>query len=196
MIQSKSDYYEYLKADRIALDKTHLTHPRYKHDVIWKFEILLRKCEYYENCRKDTVGKIVGKIYKFRFVCLSQKLGFSVPFNVFGKGLSIAHYGCLVVNENSKIGDNCRIHENVTIGVTGDDYWHGSGGAGAIIGDNVFIATGAKIIGNVKIANDVAIGANAVVVKDIIEPGTTWAGIPAKKVSEHGSEKYILRPKR
>ena len=193
MIQNKSDYYEYLEADRIALGKTHLTYPRYKHDIIWKFEILLRKCEYYENCRKDPVGKIVGKLNKFRFVCLSQKLGFSVPLNVFGKGLSIAHYGCLVVNENSKIGDNCRIHENVTIGVTGDNYWRGSKEAGAIIGSNVFIATGAKIIGSVKIANDVAIGANAVVVKDIMESGTTWAGIPAKKVSDHGSEKYILQ---
>lgn len=44
-----------------------------------------------------------------------------------------------------------------------------------------YVGTGAKILGGVKIANNVAIGANAVVVKDILEPKTTHAGVPAKK---------------
>jgi serine O-acetyltransferase len=55
------------------------------------------------------------------------------------------------------------------------------------LGNNVFIGTGAKIIGDITIADNVAIGANAVVVKSITEPGTTWGGIPAKKISDHDS---------
>ena len=61
------------------------------------------------------------------------------------------------------------------------------------IGNNVFIATGAKIIGNITIADGVAIGANAVVVKDILEPNTSWGGVPARKLSDNGSEKYICK---
>lgn len=192
MIQCKKDLEEYLAADKIALGKIAYK-PRFKHDVIWSYEILLRRCEYYENCRQDILGKIVGKLLKLRFVCLSQRLGFSIPLNVFGKGLSIAHYGSLVINANSEIGDFCRIHENVTIGVSGEAYWGSQDNAVPKIGNRVFIATGAKIIGNVSIADGVAIGANAVVVKDIVEPNTTWGGIPARKLSNKGSAQYIRR---
>lgn len=189
MIRSKEDYLYYLKCDKIASNKK-ILRPRLKHDVIWKYQILLRKCEYYENCRNDILGKIYNKILKFKFVSLSQKLGFSIGLNVFGPGLSIAHYGCIVVSNLATVGEFCRIHENVTIGVTDEAYW-GNNGQAATIGNRVFIATGAKIIGDVTIADDVVIGANAVVVKDILEPGTTWAGVPAKKISSSDSSLYI-----
>lgn len=192
MITSKSDYKKYLAADKFALGKKNLSHPRYKHDIVWKYQILLRKAEYYQNCRKDLLGQIVCKFIKLRLVSIGQKLGFSIPLNVFGMGLSIAHYGTIVVNNKAKIGNYCRIHEGVTIGVTANDYWGDTLGGAAEIGNRVFIGSGAKIIGNVKIADGVVIGAGAVVVKDIFESNTTWAGVPAKKISDRGSEKYIL----
>ncbi len=191
MITSKKDYKFYLQADKQALDKKS-KRPRHRYDAIWKYQRLLRKTEYYQNCRKDILGKLLGKVEKYKLVCLGQKLGFSIPLNVFEEGLSIAHYGTIVVNNRTKVGKFCRIHEGVTIGVSGDDYLGGKEGGSAIIGDRVFIGSGAKIIGRVKIADGVAIGANAVVVKDILEPNTTWAGVPAKKVSDNGSEKYIF----
>lgn len=190
MITSKKDLIEYLEADKIALDKAKYKKPLFMHDIIWKYQILLRKCEYYQNCRKDLIGKVWLKILKFRLVSMNHKLGFSIPLNVFGKGLSIAHYGTIIVNQYSKIGEFCRIHDGVTIGVTDDYYWAEIPEAPKI-GNNVFIATGAKIIGNITIADGVTIAANAVVVKDILEPNTTWGGVPAKKISNNGSEKYI-----
>ena len=108
------------------------------------------------------MGKLRLLIEKFRFHRLSIKLGFSIPINVFGPGLAIVHYGTIVVANGAKIGANCRIHEGVTIGAT-----NGSSKA-AIIGDNVFIGSGAKIIGEVRISSNVAIAANAVVVRDVI----------------------------
>ena len=63
---------------------------------------------------------------------------------------------------------------------------------GVILGDNVYIAPGAKILQNVKIADGVIIGANAVVTKDITEAYTSWAGVPAKKINNKG---YIDRRK-
>ncbi len=185
MIKSKADYKKYIAEDKRALGISR-NRPKAVIDSIWKFQILLRKCEYYINCRNDFAGKIIAKLYKLRYTLLARKLGFSVPFNAFGYGLSIAHYGMLTVNQNAKIGNYCRVHEGVTIGATG-----GSPDS-ATIGDRVFIGSGAKIIGKVKIADGVAIGAGAVVVKDILEPNTTWGGVPAKKISDNGSEKCIL----
>lgn len=125
-------------------------------------------------------------IERFRFHRLSIKLGFSIPINVFGPGLAIVHYGTIVVANGAKIGANCRIHEGVTIGAT-----NGSSKA-AIIGDNVFIGSGAKIIGEVRISSNVAIAANAVVVRDVIcENGCTVGGVPAKIISNNNSSANI-----
>lgn len=186
MINSKKDLNYFLECDRVALRKTY-TKPRLIHDKIWTFQILMRKCAYIENTKRGVVWKLIGKYYKYRYVSLGQKLGFSIAFNSFGPGLAIVHYGCTVVHQNARIGENCRIHEGVTIGS------NASKGEAPQIGNNVYIGSGAKIIGNVKIADGVVIGANAVVVKDIIEPGITVAGIPAKKISDNNSDRYITR---
>lgn len=98
------------------------------------------------------------------------KLGFTIPINVFDKGLSIAHCGTIVVNDHSKVGQNCRIQECVNLGATGGN------SLSPIVGNNVFIGTGAKLIGGITVADGVSIAANAVVVKDILEPNTTWGG--------------------
>lgn len=90
MIQSKNDYLYYLECDKIALRKSTLK-PRFKHDIIWSFQRLLRKCEYYENCKRGLYNKLLGKWFKYRYVCLSQKLGFSIGFNTCGPGLCIEH---------------------------------------------------------------------------------------------------------
>lgn len=80
---------------------------------------------------------------------------------------------------------NCRIHEGVTIGATGKN------GQAAIIGDNCFLATGAKIIGDVHLGNDIAVGANAVVTKSFLEDKITLGGVPAKKISNHSSRDFL-----
>ncbi len=165
MIKTKKELKEYLEADRIALHSTK-KHPSFFGDHIWKYQIALRKTEYARNVRK-----VIPYLFnRHRYRKLGLKLGFSIPLNVFDQGLSIAHIGTIVVNQQAHIGKNCRIQEMVNIGST-----NGSSKA-ATIGDNVFIGTGAKIIGDVKIADNCVIGANAVVVKNIEEPGTTWGG--------------------
>lgn len=60
------------------------------------------------------------------------------------------------------------------------------------IGNNVFLGTGCKVIGNVRIADGCAVGANAVVVKDVLEDGITVAGVPAKKISNHNSNGSVF----
>lgn len=180
MIQSKEEYIDYLKRDKIALGKEY-KRPKLIGDEIWRFEILMRKTEYYKNCSKTIFGKLLSLYLQYRYYKKRLKLGFSIPLNVFGPGLSIAHYGTIVVNGNAKIGKNCRIQECTTIGAT-----NGSKKA-PILGDNIFIGSGARIIGQIRIANDIAIGANSFVNKNFNENGITIAGIPATKISNNNS---------
>ena len=184
MILSKKDYKYYLEQDKLALGKTYRK-PKIIGDEIWRFEILMRKTEYYKNCHKTFLGKIYALFLQYRFHEMRIKLGFSIPLNVFREGLSIAHRGTIVVNGNAKIGKNCRIQECTTIGAT-----NGSEKA-PILGDNIFIGSGARIIGNIKIANNIAIGANAVVNKSFEIEGITIAGVPAKKISDNDSSSNL-----
>lgn len=187
MIDSKESLKRYLEQDKLALGRKRDKRPRVYGDEIWKFEILLRKVEYDINCRHGLFALIVGKYHKFRFHRLSVKLGFTIPPNVFAEGLAIPHYGTIVVHANTRAGRNCRLHEGVNIGAT-------SGGhEAAVIGDNCFFGSGAKVIGAVTIADDVAVGAGAVVTRDITEPGTTWAGVPAIKISNKNSHSNLCK---
>ncbi len=76
----------------------------------------------------------------------------------------------IFISGGAKIGKNCTIFQQVTIG---SNTLKGSKKIGApIIGDNVYIGAGAKIIGNVVIGDNVRIGANAIVVNDIPDNAT------------------------
>ncbi|EKE12544.1 MAG: hypothetical protein ACD_13C00184G0002 [uncultured bacterium] len=188
MITTKAELRFFLETDRKALGKGYKK-PRLFDDDIWRFQIYLRKTEYYTYAKKKhPLDILLNYYYKFLFLRMSLKLGFSIPRNVFGPGLSIAHYGTIAINSNTRIGSYCRIHEGVTIGSD-------KGTAAAPqIGDRVFIGSGAKILGDIIIADDIAIGANSVVTKSFTTPNVTIAGIPAKIISENGSAVYIRKP--
>ena len=184
MITSKKELKEFLRWDAIALGYKQDAKPSLFSDEIWKFQIYLRKYEYYANSKTTCWSKILLYYYKYQYHRWSLKLGFSIPINVFDKGLSIAHYGTIVVNSHAKVGINCRIQENVTIGATGGS------SLSPHIGDNVFIGSGARIIGNIVIGNNVAIGANAVVTKNF-DSNLTIAGVPAVVISKNETSGFI-----
>jgi serine O-acetyltransferase len=190
MISTKDDYIKYLNADRIALGVSKLnTKTRIisfiSPNEIWKFQKTMRRLEYYTNCKKGELNKINILLLRYRYKKISLKLGFSIPINVFGPGLSIVHYGTIVINSATKVGSNCRMHACVNIGASGGQK------EAPQMGDNIYIAPGAKIYGNIKIANNVAIGANAVVNKSFEEEGILLAGNPAKKIKEIDIKRII-----
>jgi serine O-acetyltransferase len=118
----------------------------------------------------------------------SIKFGIQIPLNTkIGSGFYIGHFGNIVINGRSSIGENCNISQGVTIGQSS----RGKNKGYPQIGNNCYIAPGVKIIGNIKIGNNVAIGANAVVTKDI-EDNSVVVGIPAKIISKLGSDNYII----
>jgi serine O-acetyltransferase len=99
------------------------------------------------------------------------------PSVVIGRGTYLSHRGMsVVIHRDSVIGENVTIGTCVTIGGRGK----GFDGAPKI-GNNVYIGTGAKILGDITIGNDVVIGANSVVIRSVPD-GATVVGIPARQV--------------
>jgi serine O-acetyltransferase len=195
LIESRADYEFFLEADRIALltvgARALFKRPPLTFSSafeIWKFQRLLRKVEFLRNCGQGQLSRISYLRAWHDFEKSSVKLGFTIPPNVFGPGLSIAHRGTIVVHSDSKVGENCRLYHCVTIG-SGRNIPNDS----PLIGNNVFIGTGAVIVGPITIADGIAIGANSYVNKSFSEPNITIAGCPAKQVSNRSSEDLWIR---
>jgi serine O-acetyltransferase len=181
MIKSKNEYHFYLEADKIALQIVNNWKNFLFYDT-WRFEKLLRKYEYYLNCKKSKIWLPYIYYLKYKHYRIGKKLGFTIPPNVFGPGLSIPHFGTIIVNSAVKVGENCRIHNCVHLATQCGET------KCPTIGNNVFIGPGVVIIGDIFIADDIIIGANSFVNKSFYEKGITIAGSPAKKVSDKGFE--------
>ena len=93
----------------------------------------------------------------------------------FGPGFVLIHSQGVVINSAVRGGSDVKLEHQVTIGAEKN--------AAPVLGDNVFIGAGAKIIGGVHVGCNVRIGANAVVVNDIPD-GTTAVGIPARAIEK------------
>ncbi len=94
------------------------------------------------------------------------------------EGFAIMHPFGVVINSKVKAGKNLVIESGVVIGAARN----GLPIEAPIIGNNVFIGSGAKVLGGIKIGNNVKIGANAVVLHDIPDNATA-VGIPAKVIN-------------
>lgn len=93
-----------------------------------------------------------------------------------GDNFKIFHPYGIIINRNSIIGKNVKIRHQVTIGNKGY-------GKSPVIGDNVDIGAGAKIIGDIVIGDNCIIGANAVVTKSFPK-NSIIVGIPAKNINK------------
>jgi serine O-acetyltransferase len=119
----------------------------------------------------------------------SVRYGISISADTpVGAGLYIGHFGGIHVNHGAVIGNNCNIQQDVTLGKAN----RGARAGSPVIGNDVFIGAGAKVIGHILVGDGAAIGANAVVTKDV-PPGAAVAGVPARMVSDQGSAGYVNR---
>jgi serine O-acetyltransferase len=97
-----------------------------------------------------------------------------IPLNFLGPGLSIAYLGSIVVNDNARVNENCRIQEDTTIGANTAHY----------LSKTVFLGSGTRVIGDIRGADNVGIGINATVVKNI-DASELHGGVSAKQISNH-----------
>ena len=134
---------------------------------IWKFIKTLRYTEYYLN----TSQYIYYLYYLHKLRKYSRITGLQIEPNTVGKGLSIYHFGTLIINEDTRIGNNLMIQPQVVFG------WDGK--KAPKIGNNVTIFGGSFIYGDITIGDNVTIGCNSYVCKDI-PSNCVVAGTPAK----------------
>jgi serine O-acetyltransferase len=90
------------------------------------------------------------------------------------------------VNGSAQIGKRCYLSHNVLIGKV-----HAGAKRGIpILGDDVFVGAGSVLLGNIKVGNNAAIGANSVVINDVPD-GVFVAGAPARKVRDTGAKELL-----
>ena len=149
------------------------------------YNFWMRSCRY---ARAHAVLKFVA--YPIAVLLLRRygtKFGISIPFNAeIGSGLYIGHFGCIFVHPQARIGKNCNLSQDVTIGQAN----RGRNKGYPVIGDGVYIGPGARVIGAVRIGNNVAIGANCVVTKDVPD-NAVCAGVPGRVISYKGAAGYV-----
>ena len=188
MITSKAMYKYYLECDCVAnnFDYRKILFPGFNYTI--RFLKILRKCEYYVNCKKSIIYLPHKAILKLKLERARLKYGWFIPLNVCGEGLSLPHCGPIIVNCKAKIGKNCRMHVGVNIGTKA-----GYEDLAPVIGDCVYIGPGAKIFGPITIGDESAIGANSVVDKSFEKGHAIVAGVPATQISNIDKNNLITR---
>lgn len=130
---------------------------------------------YYKQKKNQVVGGLLFCYFNRKKNIYCNKYGIELNGASFGKNLRLYH-GNIVINEQAQIGNYCKLHGSNCIGNNGDS------NLCPTIGDNVDIGYGTIIIGNVKIGNNIVIGANSLVNKDLLDENFIYAGSPAKKI--------------
>lgn len=154
--------------------------PLSEQDCLRKHQIVLRKTEYCINTGK----RCRGLFYRLMLMTIQNKYGLHIPINTCGRGLHIVHLGPILINGNAIVGENCSIHVNTAVvadGLSSD---------APIIDDGVILGVGSVVLGGIYIAKNIAVGANAVVTKSFHQQGIAIAGVPARKISDNGREKW------
>jgi serine O-acetyltransferase len=118
---------------------------------------------------------------------LAQKLvemttGIRIPASCdIGPGLTIGHFGVVILHPRVKMGRDCSLGQDTTIGTCGN------GATGVpVIGDGVYFGTGCRVLGAIRVGDHAAIGANAVVLQDVPD-GATAVGVPARIVHKRAA---------
>lgn len=149
------------------------------------FEVLL-----YPSFRAQVYHKLSKFFYNYKLYFISRlisefskrRTGIEIhPGAVIGKNLFIDHGMGVVIGQTAIIGDNVTMFHGVTLGGTGKE---SNKKRHPTIKDNVFIGSGAKILGNIIIGENSKIGANAVILKDVLD-NCTVVGIPGYVVKKN-----------
>lgn len=167
---------------------------RLQNKVFWNYNSTIallyfyRWCHYYCNLNHRNFFQRIAHSYCYiRFKKLQNRCGIEMNQHMkIGYGLRLPHKGCIILHPQAVIGNNCEIMQGVTLGnnILKDR------DKVPVVGDDVLICAGAKVIGNVKIGNQVVIGANAVVNRDV-ENNVIVGGVPAKVIGKSNNS-YLI----
>lgn len=180
MIENRKELRACLAADRARTEVEML--PRWirgflcrePYFLFWCYIKALRMEEYHTG-QRGFYHRLMRYAWRRRRNHIGEKTGIFIEPGVFGPGLLIWHNN-VVVNSRASVGRNCTFHGSNCIGNNGISQ------DAPVLGDSVTLGTGASVIGNVRLANGITVGAGAVVLHSFCEPGITLVGIPARPV--------------
>lgn len=153
----------------------------------YQYTVLMRGAGYLRT--KPLMACGLYPLAKWLLLRCRYKYGIAIPeYTVIGPGLFINRFGGIYVNGDVVMGANINVTHGVMLGQTN----RGARAGAPIVGDRAFLGAGAKILGRITLGADSAVGANAVVTKDVPDKGVV-GGIPARLLSQEGSEGYINR---
>lgn len=178
----RSDLYRYAGSVGVRVFFRH-----YFADPGFRFSVWFRTYQWARRrpCLRFGVRQLISLALRRQ----TYRFGISIsPDARIGPGLYIGHFGGIVVNKDVVIGKNLNISHDVTLGQVN----RGSRKGCPTIADNVYIGPGAKVLGRIHVGAHAAIGANAVVTRDVPE-NTSVAGVPARVISDVGSAGYVNR---
>jgi serine O-acetyltransferase len=132
------------------------------------------------NTRPAMVRKLYSLIYHVAYKLVQIITGIELPCEVVvGRNFVIDHFGGIIISGYAKFGDNCRVRSGVVVGLQRVEEK-----CAPIVGNNVDIGSGAKLLGPIRIGDNVLIGANAVVLCDIPD-NSIAVGVPAVVKPRH-----------
>jgi len=173
--------YEYLQGGRLRRAVNCLRSPGVQAVIVFRFGQWL-------DSQPSLLKVLLQPIYFVLNGLIQIMWGIELPRSAtIGPGFYIGHFGGITIAPGAIIGRNCNISQDLTIGLSGQ----GEKAGVPTIGDNVYLAPGARVFGKISIGNNVKIGANAVIYKDIPDNAIVVLDPGFKIVSykgNHGSD--------
>jgi len=161
-------------------------YPSLIHPALWVFTVY-RFGRWVETMESCITRSVLDKTYWILQRLVSTITTVELPRRVsIGKDMHIIHPLSIVIHPKTIIGDNVGIMHEVTLGSRGTY-------AAPVIGNNVFIGAGAKILGEITIGDNVDIGANSVVLTDV-PPNCLVVGVPGRIIKNHVRKQWKHEP--
>lgn len=140
------------------------------------------------NAQKYPKTSVLGKVYRLILRHYQIKYGFQIyPETQIGEGFYLGHWGHLVINPKTRIGNNCNIAQGVTIAQAN----RGKKVGVPTIGNEVWIGPNAVLVGNINIGNNVLIAPNAYVNFDVPDNSVVIGNPGIITENAYATEGYI-----
>jgi serine O-acetyltransferase len=177
-----ADLYRYGPTGPRAAARALLNEPGYRYSFVLRLVA-------YARSQPDPWHRVLAFAARLWLRRLRFRFGVDLPASTqVGSGLYMNHPSGIVVHSEAVIGRNCNLSQDVTLGEAN----RGRNAGFPTVGDGVYIGPGAKIVGAVHLGDDVAVGANCVVTRDV-PAGSVVAGVPGRVISNEGARGYVNR---
>lgn len=146
--------------------------------------LVYRFCRWTRSVKVPLLGLLLRIIARLLHMCIMVVCGINIqPYSNIGRGFAIHNFSCIFVLVE-RAGDNLTLNQGVTVGnVRGSK-------RPPILGNNVYVGSGAKVLGEVTLGDNVVIAANSLVVNDVPD-NCTVAGVPARIISREAKSEYL-----